>query len=1283
MHTSAAVNVDFLFGGGEMGERIRSFDWSQTPLGHPQGWEQSLKTCVRIILTSAQPMFVWWGPERINIYNDAYAQIMANKHPSGLGARAEDVWKEIWDSLLSRIESTERNEGTYDNSFFFIMERKDYQEEVYVSFSYSPAPGDDGSIKGLFCVCTETTDQIITDRQFRTLRKLSDKAITSKTIDEVYIASAEALSRNNKDLPFAIIYKISAEKLARPVAYAGISMDRQIFPDLIEILNPTDITGDFCKAYTTKKILIAENKGRIRNLPKGAWEIAPSHFIYIPILIPGEDYPVAILLAGMNPYRKYDDLYSHFVFTLKDHIAIAINNVMSYEQERKKAEALAEIDKAKTVFFSNISHEFRTPLTLMLGPLHDAMLDPKTIPANHGRLEIVHRNALRMQRLVNNLLDFSRIEAGRIKAEYEPVNLSAFTIDLASSFRSLIEKEGIQFVVDCPTITSNVWVDKDLWEKIVLNLLSNAFKFTWKGQILVRIVEVSGWAKLFIKDTGIGIPANEQGRIFERFHRVQNVNGRTIEGTGIGLALVSELVKLHDGSITVESKEGTGTTFVVSIPFKNSKVKSTVTKLPGSFSSREVSTELYLQEASLWKGSEEFLPAKAKNGHEKKYILVADDNADMRHYLSKMLSEEYDVKAVADGTAALRSIQDRKPHLVISDIMMPGLDGFELLEAIKGNESTKSVQVILLSARAGEEAINEGLTRGADAYLVKPFSARQLKTLVQNKILIKESRDKVDESEKQLHRFFRKAPFSLSLLEGENFNFRLVNEKSAQLLTIPESELLGKSLFEVAPELNEQEVGDILKNVYNTGKSFTGKEYPATFKRNGELTTSYFDFAFEPMLDDQGSVRGVVTLLIEVTDYVLARRKVEESEERFRTMASEAPLLVWETDDKLQTTFLNRTGLEYFNVDDKLRIEDLSWKKYIHPDDLERVLAIMEEASAKHEPYVLEMRLKNGSSGKYRWFLDQGVPRYQGNKFVGFIGTSLDIQERKEGEVLLEKRVIERTLQIAEKNEELQQTEHLLELKNQELEQIIMMLRNQQLKDQQKDNFIQMASHELKTPLTSIKAYAQLLAGTYTNSSDAFLKSGLNKVDQQVDKMTKLVGDFLNLTKIESGKLSIETERLDIDQLVSEVASDLQMVFGTFKIRYNEGSEVYVMADRERISQVLINFINNAVKYSPASEPIEITIQSDRDWVTVSVSDKGIGVAEEEQERIFQRFYRSRHNNENYSGFGIGLYISSEIIRKHDGRIGVNSEPGKGATFYFQLPKDQIMNNGKKGHDIR
>jgi signal transduction histidine kinase len=391
---------------------------------------------------------------------------------------------------------------------------------------------------------------------------------------------------------------------------------------------------------------------------------------------------------------------------------------------RAANERLSELDQAKTVFFSNISHEFRTPLTLMLGPVEDCLADreaPLPAPARE-RLELVHHNTLRLLKLVNRLLDFSRIEAGRMTATFARTDVAAFTTELASMFQSAATKAGLTLEIDCPPLSEPVLVDRDMWEKIVLNLLSNAFKFTFAGHIAVKLEERGPELVLRVTDTGTGIPADQLALVFERFHRVEGARGRTHEGTGIGLALVQELVRLHGGAISVESTVGVGSTFTVSIP-RAAPQQGGAAKAAEPVEPSHERRAIFAVEARGWIPTPD-VATSAPEGAAR--ILFADDNAELRAYVSGLLAPHYAVEVVVNGRQALARARESRPDLVLSDVMMPELDGFGLLRELRADASTREIPVILLSARAGEEAAIEGLDASADDYLAKPFSAREL-----------------------------------------------------------------------------------------------------------------------------------------------------------------------------------------------------------------------------------------------------------------------------------------------------------------------------------------------------------------------------------------------------------------------------------------------------------------------------------------------------------------------------------------------------------------------------
>jgi len=331
---------EFLSGGGEAGEIIRHKDWSQTSLGDPEKWPQSLKTCVRIILTSSQPMFVWWGTDLVNIYNDAYKTIVGGKHPWAFGRPASEVWKEIWNEVSPRVETVmTQNIGTYDEALLLILERNGYPEETYYTFSYSPIPGDKGRVGGIICANIDHTDSLINERSIQTLRDLAALSNSEKDVEYVYRNAAEVLLKNNKDFPFAVFYKIAEEdKTATAVAWSGDKEGYKDFPLTASLAIPMDGTRNLARAVETNTITHVKNDGRRHNIPKGAWDIIPQEFVHIPISQPNKGKPLAVLTIGLNPYRQFNHVYKNFIKLVADQISLLVNNVLAYEEERKRVE---------------------------------------------------------------------------------------------------------------------------------------------------------------------------------------------------------------------------------------------------------------------------------------------------------------------------------------------------------------------------------------------------------------------------------------------------------------------------------------------------------------------------------------------------------------------------------------------------------------------------------------------------------------------------------------------------------------------------------------------------------------------------------------------------------------------------------------------------------------------------------------------------------------------------------------------------------------------------------
>jgi signal transduction histidine kinase len=863
-------------GQSELATLMREKDWSATPMGPIDQWPQSVRAILRMMLTSRFAMWMGWGPDLRFFYNDAYAnRTLGAKHPWALGRPAREVWSEVWSAAGPRIEHVlTTGEATWDESLMLLLERSGFPEETYHTFSYSPLYDDDGVISGMVCVVTEETTRVIGERRLALLRELAAQLAVAETANEVWAALRLSLSRDARDLPFALTYALEddgdtarcvfSSPGAEAIATEMSSLNDGMWP-IREALDRNE------------SILLDLPSGRA--WPRGPWHKAPTRAIVVPIVQPGEEHG-AVFIAGLNPLRPVDTEYRSFIGLYAGQLASGLASARAHAAERRRAEALAQIDRAKTIFFSNVSHELRTPLTLMLAPVADALASSGSLA--DGALELVHRNALRLQKLVNTLLDFSRIEAGRIEANYTAVDLGALTAELASAFESTTVRAGLKLSVDCPSGDEPTYVDRDMWEKIVFNLISNAFKFTFEGEIAISVKREGKHTVLRVRDTGIGISEAELPKIFDRFHRVEGARGRTHEGTGIGLALVHELVRLHGGTIEAESEIGRGTVFTVTVPLGSTHLPAAHLDRPGSREHTILSAHTAAAEVARWlpEATAEMavgdVPSGTggyRSGDDDAHLLLADDNTDMRTYLRELLGTRWRVTVARDGREALQLARELRPDVVISDVMMPHLDGFGLLRELREDPATRDIPVMMLSARAGEESRVEGFEAGADDYVVKPFTAHEMVARVQAQLLRMRIRSVEAEQRRRLAQVFTNAPVAVAILRGPNHVMEVANPLYLEL--VGHREVIGRPIREAIPELHGQGVFELLDDVYTTGQQFVGRSRPVRLERGGVMQDCFFDFVYQPLFDDDGAVEAIAVVAFEVTALAAARRDAE------------------------------------------------------------------------------------------------------------------------------------------------------------------------------------------------------------------------------------------------------------------------------------------------------------------------------------------------------------------------------------------------------------------------
>ncbi|HEU4674949.1 MAG TPA: EAL domain-containing protein [Motilibacteraceae bacterium] len=760
---------------GDTGRLLAQVDWARTPVGPLERWPQSLVTATSICLSSRFPMLIWWGPELVKIYNDAYVPVLGSKHPASVGRPGREVWPEIWDIIGPMLHGVlTEGTATWSDDQLLLLDRHGYVEECYFTFSYSPIHDESGAVGGVFTAVYETTERVVGERRMRLLHGLGAGPAPADDV-EACTRAIDLLATDPLDLPFAGIYLADPETGRQQlVASCGQAPEGVLplsvqapagagtgarpgapwpmpapggDPRVVELgiaLPPgprlpggpaaTSETAETTETAETARTAAAQTElpPRWRQAAVLGLEAAP-------------DTQVGLLVAGVHPQRPLDEQYLAFLRVLARQVATTVAETRAHAAERERAESLAALDAAKTRFFSGVSHELRTPLTLVLGPL-ERLLAERARPeeeagapeeaAGRQDLEIAHRNALRLSRMVDALLDVSRLESGRLEPGRDPLDLTALTADLAATFRAAYESAGLRYDVVCEPLPWPVRVDPLMWERVVLNLLSNALKFTEHGSVRVHLDAEGPNAVLHVQDTGCGISPEDQPHLFERFFRARAASSRSIEGTGIGLSLVREIVELHGGGVDVDSRLGEGSTFTVRLPLAVGAraVAASGPAAIGNGVARRAAP--FVEEARRWGTSSQpaALPAQrgpagaAVGGRPPggERILVVDDNADLRAHLERLLHPHWRVTTAADGPSALAAARAEPPDLVLSDVMLPGFDGIALLRALREDPGTSSVPVLLLSARAGAEAAVEGLEAGADDYVVKPFSGPEL-----------------------------------------------------------------------------------------------------------------------------------------------------------------------------------------------------------------------------------------------------------------------------------------------------------------------------------------------------------------------------------------------------------------------------------------------------------------------------------------------------------------------------------------------------------------------------
>jgi signal transduction histidine kinase/DNA-binding response OmpR family regulator len=1222
--------ASFLAGGGEMGSLLRAHDWRTTYLGEPADWPQSLKTAVRIMLTSRQPIWIGWGRELTFFYNDAYKAIIGGKHPAALARPTSEVWREIWAEIGPLLATAMGGiEGTYVEEQLLIMERNGYPEETYYTFSYSPIPDDDGSAGGIICANTNDTQRVIGERQLTLLRELSTAVADQRSWRGVCEAAAVALATNPQDLSFAMIYMGPSDgQSLELVGSTGIAAGHPAAPASL----PLEESGLWpCTAVLRDHDLhlVGDLAGKFaQSLPTGSWHQPPSQVALLPVVAAGETGRHGVLIVGLNPFRLFDGSYRDFLKLITGQLAGALANAEAYEQERARAESLAQLDRAKTAFFSNVSHEFRTPLTLMLGPLEESLAEAHMLsPRERERVEVVHRNGMRLLKLVNSLLDFSRIEAGKVRANFEPTDLGALTTELASNFRSATEKAGLSLEINCPSGLESVYVDRDMWEKIVLNLLSNAFKFTFEGSIKVAVEQLDDCLQLTVADTGTGIAPAELPRLFERFHRIEGARGRTFEGSGIGLALVKELVEAHGGIIRVQSAEGRGTTFVVAVPLGQAHVPPEQIRTEASLRATGVISQAFVKEALQWipdttaaaDGTNWNAEPERPDGQVRSRILLADDNADMREYISRLLGDRHECVTVQDGQQALDALRMQRPDLLLTDIMMPRLDGFELIRVVREDPRLRDLPIIVISARAGEESSVEGLLAGADDYLVKPFSARELIARVDGALAMARVRREMGES-------LREEARSLELLNevGTAVAAELDLGRAAQVVTDAAAELTGAAYgsfyYKVLDERGESRVQHAL-----AGAARQSSVHPPLPHDPALLLSSLAGRSVVRIDDLDGQAEHAQPL---------ARWELSGRHQPLRSYLT-APV-VSRSSEVLGALVFGHPQPGVFTARSERLLEGIAAQAAIAIDNARLYQAAQNEIAVRTRT---EAKLRESEERQAR------------------LNLSLEVI------------VAERTRELERANEELR-------AEAQERAMVEQALRQSQ-KMEAVGKLTGGIAHDFNNLLQVIGGNLQLLAGEVAGNGTAAQR--VRSALAGVSRGSKLASQLLSFGR-----------RQPLAPKVVNLGRFIRGMDDLFRRALGDGVEIETvvaeglwntLVDTTQVESALLNLAINArdAMNAHGSLTIEAANASFSDeyaarhaevpageYVMLAVSDTGCGMSPEIMAQVFEPFFTTKPEGR---GTGLGLSMVYGFVKQSDGHIMIYSEPGHGTTIRIYLPR--------------
>jgi PAS domain S-box-containing protein len=1200
----------FLQGGGEMGALTRQYDWAGTIVGSPGEWPQSLKTTVSNLLRSKFPMFLWWGEDMIQFYNDAYRPSMGNegKHPSALGAKGPETWPEIWpiiSPLMRQVQTT--GEATWMENQLVPIYRNGKIEDVYWTYSYSSVLDDDGNHNGILVTCMETTETVIAHKKIEESQQ--DLLLL---FDKSPVAIAKISKEDDLVFEFAnsfygvLVGRKPTEIIGKPLLEAIPEIKRQGFD---EILKEVIRTGNPFLANELAVDIYRENR----------LETIYIDLVYQPwtnregsidgVLVVATDVTVQVLARkkveeSEERFRIMADMSPNLIWMLNPDGSYKYVNKTTLHFLNITQEKIADVGWAP--FLHPDDTETATAAVTKAVEYQEPYEMEHRLRYKDGTYRWVFSQALpafdadgKVYAFVGSSIDIHE------KRQME--------IDLRNSearFRNMIEQAPVAIALT----------------------RGEDYVFESINPLMLQVIHKKDAQDVLGRGLREVLPELLDQPVFTILQQVLHT-GDTFRGTEVEVELAKDGV-LQRGYFNI--------TYTRMVD-KN-----------GVSSVLHVSTDVTDQVLSRRKieESEAKLRSILNSAPTAMGVLVGPDLIieNPNQLLIEVLAAGPDIEGKSFRKLLSGLVEDDQKFIGVVDTVRTTGEPFEAKEVevfFKAEKMTRYFNISFIPLRDENETVYAVLDVSVD---------------VTEQVL---ASHRLAASETKFRSLIQEAPFATALYLGPELKIDTINEAMLQLWDKPAS-VVGKTFEEALPELPHQPFTALLKNVYATGIEYEARGEPADIMIRGHMQRGWYNFNYKPIRNENGDIYGIVHMAVDVTEQVLAQKKIEENEaalsralEQVRLSKEAAELGTFDMDLETGTMHWDKRCRNLFGISHDLPVSfNQDFIPGLHPDDRKRVETVVQHSfdkSLSNGDYDIEYRTIGAKDGVIRWVRAKGKVYFNSNENpVRFIGSVLDISDQVMAIQKIESLVEERTKELAEANSSLKVINKELQRSNQNLEE-----------------FAHAASHDLKEPVRKITYFTQQLKDQLGDRLKESESRSFTRIVNATERMGHLIDDLLLYSHVSHRPQ--ETETVDLNEKLQRVLEDLELDIQEKNAVIHVGKLPVVNGYRRQLQQLLQNLISNALKYSKADEPPQIDIIANRSWegeqqyTVISVKDNGIGFEPEYSDKIFQMFSRL-HGKHEYSGTGVGLSIVKKVVENHEGFISVESEPGQGSTFNIYLP---------------